>query len=119
MNLFDDDLEKAAFFSGLKELGVKKLVAEYSGSGDSGGIDSTYAENSEGAHVDLGDFHERVENFMYEILSSNYEYDWYNNDGGSGKVYFDINTLEYDVYGYVMEPREAFQSGQLDIDEIN
>jgi len=28
MNLFNDDLEKAAFFSGLKDLGVEKLVAE-------------------------------------------------------------------------------------------
>ena len=119
MDLFKDDLDKAAFFSGLKDLGVKKLVAEYSGSGDSGGIDSVYGNNSEDDHVDLGDFHDRVENFMYEILSTKYDYDWYNNDGGSGTVYFDIDDLEYDVQGYVMEAREAHQSGQLDPDEIN
>jgi hypothetical protein len=119
MDVFKDDLEKAAFFSGLKDLGVKKLVAEYSGSGDSGGIDSVYGHNSEDEHVDLQDFHDRVENFMYEILSTKYDYDWYNNDGGSGTVYFDIDNLEYDVQGYVMEAREAHQSGQLDIDEIN
>ena len=119
MNLFDDDLEKAAFFSGLKDLGVEKLVAEYSGSGDSGSIDNVYAENTEGDHIDLDDFRDRVEEFMYEILSRKYDYDWYNNDGGSGTVYFNINTLEYDVHGYVMEAVEAFQSGELDIDDIN
>lgn len=119
MNLFDDDLEKAAFFSGLKDLGVEKLVAEYSGGGDSGAIDSVYAENTEGDHVDLGDFHDRVEEFMYEILTTKYVYDWYNNDGGSGTVYFNIDTLEYEVNGYVMEAREAFQDGILDLDEIN
>lgn len=119
MNLFDDDLEKAAFFSGLKDLGVKKLVAEYSGSGDSGGIDSVYGNNSEGDHIDLDDFQDRVEEFMYEILSTKYDYDWYNNDGGSGTVYFDIDNLEYDVQGYVLESREAFQDGILDIDDIN
>ena len=119
MNLFDDDLEKAAFFSGLKDLGVEKLVAEYSGSGDSGSIDSVYAENTEGDHVDLDDFHDRVEEFMYEILSTKYDHDWYNNEGGNGTVYFNINTLEYDVHGYVMEAREAFQDGKLDLDDIN
>lgn len=119
MSIFKDDLEKAAFFSGLKDLGVEKLVAEYSGSGDSGGIDTVYAENTEGDHIDLGDFHDTVENFMYEILSTKYDYDWYNNDGGNGTVYFDIDNLEYDVQGYVMEAREAHQSGQLDPDEIN
>ena len=119
MGVFKDDLDKAAFFSGLKDLGVKKLAAEYSGSGDSGGIDSVYGHNSEDCYVDLQDFHDCVENFMYEILSTKYDYDWYNNDGGSGTVYFDIDDLEYDIQGYVMEAREANQSGQLDIDDIN
>ena len=119
MNLFDDDLEKAAFFSGLKDLGITRLAAEYSGSGDSGGIDSVYGNNSETDYIPLEDFHDRVENLMYEILSTRYDYDWYNNDGGNGVIYFDINTLEYDVKGYVLETREAFQSGELDIDEIN
>lgn len=119
MNIFNDDLDKAAFFSGLKDLGVEKLVAEYSGGGDSGAIDGVFGENTEGDHIDLNDFHDRVENFMYEILTTKYDYDWYNNDGGSGTVYFNINTLEYEVNGYVMEAREAFQDGTLDLDDIN
>jgi hypothetical protein len=119
MSIFKDDLDKAMFFSGLKDLGVEKLVAEYSGGDDSGAIDTVYAENTEGDHIDLGDFHDRVENFMYEILSTKYDYDWYNNDGGSGTVYFDINTLEYDVHGYVMVSQEAFHSGILNIDDID
>lgn len=120
MSIFKDDLEKAMFFSGLKDLGVKKLVAEYSGGGDSGGIDSVYAENNEGDHVNLtAGLFDTAENFMYELLSNRYDYDWYNNDGGSGTVYFDIDDLEYDIQGYVMEAREANQSGQLDPDEIN
>jgi len=94
-------------------------LQKYSGGGDSGAIDSVYGENIEGNYIQLNDFRDRVENFMYEILSTKYVYDWYNNDGGSGTVYFDINTLEYEVNGYVMEAREAFQDGILDIDEIN
>lgn len=120
MSIFKDDLDKAMFFSGLKDLGVVKLVAEYSGGGDSGAIDTVYGENSEDDHVNLtADLFDTAENFMYELLSNRYDYDWYNNDGGNGTVYFDINTLEFDIQGYVMEAREAFHSGTLDVDDIN
>ena len=119
MSIFKDDLDKAMFFSALKDLGVAKLVAEYSGGGDSGAIDTVYGEGTEDNFITLDNFRDRVENFMYEILTNKYDYDWYNNDGGNGTIYFDINTLEFDIRGYVMVAREAFESGTLEIDEID
>jgi len=119
MNIFNDDVEKAAFFSGLKELGVVKLVAEYSGSGDSGDLDGVYGQDSTDDNIALGDFADKARDLMYEILTSNYSYDWYNNNGGYGTVYFDITDMSYNVEGYVRIESDAYESGELDINDIN
>jgi hypothetical protein len=112
MSVFQDDLEEAAFVSSLKNMGITELVAEYDGSGDSGSIETVYCEDEDGNIISIeSEVESKVEEMLYEVLSNNYSYDWYNNDGGYGRVIIDLDDKTWRVDGYVRTTEDANASG--------
>ena len=90
---------------GLKNLNVDLLVLHYSGGGDSGAIDDVvyYKKIKNGNSDDLENFEEMIikfdskaiEDFAYPILND--IEDWWNNEGGNGKMFIDLESLEYKI----------------------
>jgi len=112
MSAFKDDLEEAAFVSSLKNLGITELVAEYDGSGDSGSIETIYCEDEDGNIISIeSEVESKVEEMLYEVLSDNYDYDWYNNDGGYGTVRINIEHKTWKVDGAIRTIQDADASG--------
>ena len=112
MSVFQDDLEEAAFVSSLKNMGITELVAEYDGSGDSGSIESVYCEDEDGNNIHADDVTlSKVEEMLYQILSYEYDYDWYNNEGGYGTVRINIEDKTWKVDGVVRTTQDADASG--------
>lgn len=80
-----DDNLKANILPALAKAGVAKVVAEYSGYGDSGAIDYIYYLDSEDKRVTLtGDAAcvTGLEDALYEYLPAGFEI----NDGGQGTL---------------------------------
>jgi hypothetical protein len=112
MSAFNDELEEAAFVSSLKNMGITELVGEYNGSGDSGSIETIYCEDEDGNIISIeSDVESKVEEMLYEVLSDNYDYDWYNNDGGYGTVRINIEDKTWKVDGIVRTTQDADASG--------
>ena len=112
MCVFDDELERVAFISSLKNMGITELVGEYDGSGDSGSIEHVYCEDEDANTIDVDDvILSKVEEMLYEVLSNNYEYDWYNNDGGYGTVRINIEEKTWNVDGAIRNVEDASASG--------
>jgi hypothetical protein len=112
MCIFDDELERVAFISSLKNLGITELVGEYDGSGDSGSIENVYCEDDDSNTIDVDDvILSKVEEMLYNVLSDNYDYDWYNNDGGYGTVRINIEDKTWKVDGIVRTTQDADASG--------
>lgn len=91
--------KKNNFEEFLKNLSVKydinKIIAEFSGSGDSGEInDYTYLKNTDQIDIDITEEEQStIEEFFDSYLSST-NYDWYNDDGGFGDVTLNLITGE-------------------------
>lgn len=86
----------------LKDHGVKKVTVNYSGSGDSGGIDEiSYfdKEEKEIRHDDIKIDHDAVQDLCYPLLDG--IEDWYNNEGGDGVITIDLDTLKYHIVNNV------------------
>jgi hypothetical protein len=91
---------------GLKNLNVDLIVLHYSGGGDSGAIDDFlyYKKIEDGDSFDLNNFEEMfkidfdtklIEDFAYPIL--NEIEDWWNNEGGNGMMYINLESMEYKI----------------------
>ena len=113
------ELKNKAFFIELQELGVCKIVYEYSGGGDSGAIDEILLYDDNDDKLDLLKFskYKRViEDLGYFILQDLYSYDWYNDNGGQGELIINLVDKTYIVNGttnYIAE-EEAVESGDID-----
>ena len=86
----------------LKDYGVDHIVVDYSGSGDSGGIDAVvfYDKTNELIkNEDLKDFSGEVEDCVYPLLND--IEDWYNNEGGNGTVTIDLENFEYHIENHI------------------
>lgn len=85
----------------LKDMGVAKIRVDYSGGGDSGAIDAVLFQDSKGNEIDVDkelipDYdQDKIESIAYDYLN-NIE-DWWNNAGGYGSFYIDLNTMEYNI----------------------
>ena len=118
MSAFNDELEEAAFVSSLKNMGITELVAQYDGSGDSGSIEHVYCEDEDANTIDVDDvILSKVEEMLYEVLSNNYDYDWYNNDGGYGTVRINIEDKTWKVDGVIRSIESADASGDYGTSE--
>ena len=96
--LLNIKLQKNTFKEYLDALALKykitKVVANFSGSADSGEVDCIVgkAQDLEGDDVELStEESEELDTFFSEYLSST-NYDWYNNDGGYGEIILDLVT---------------------------
>ena len=112
MSAFNDELEEAAFVSSLKNMGITELVAQYDGSGDSGSIEHVYCEDEDANTINVDDdILSKVEEMLYNVLSDDYQYDWYNNDGGYGTVRINIEEKTWNVDGAIRNVEDASASG--------
>lgn len=91
------DEERHAFRQRLTESMITKVTISFSGSGDSGQIDSVefyYVEDHQ-----LPESQEEV--LKQDLTAWAYKYlegvgvDWYNNDGGQGEIIFDLETVPF------------------------
>ena len=84
----------------LAELGVKSIRIEYSGSGDSGGIDDSVPLDKDGEELDCAklpkwdEVKEALEAWAYERLEDT-PGDWINNEGGSGVFWVQARSGKY------------------------
>ena len=83
----------------LKDNGLVKLEVSYSGGGDDGCVDSYsgYEVNEKGEErwsqdSIPQDFQNEFDDYVYDFISNNIEWDWINNDGGYGIVSIDLET---------------------------
>jgi hypothetical protein len=87
-------LNSSEFIEGIKSLynqGVRKIVTDFSGGGDSGDIDGI-------SFYDAGGSDKSVEepldwrDEMHNIITSEVHCDWYNNEGGGGSIVIDLEA---------------------------
>jgi hypothetical protein len=122
--------ENASLLTSLAALysqGVRQVEVTFRGSGDSGDIDdidyltardrsmkrpSKTWDNAAQKAVDVPGEIEDPADFSDQLLDLFNEHvttDWYNNEGGGGKISIDLNTLEIDIssYWYELEARDG------------
>lgn len=101
----------------LKDLGVDKVEVNYSGSGDSGDIDTITYYNKAGEVVEIEGEYEEVYNKLQDyalILLEKIE-DWWNNDGGYGvlNMFISENTYSIENHIYITETEDYHHEGDL------
>ena len=69
----------------LKDYDVDKLTVHYSGGGDDGCIDQIQCLNINGDPISIEISHE-FDDWLYQLISDNVEWDWVNNEGGYGEL---------------------------------
>jgi len=90
------NLNLVAAMMQLQDLGVYKIQVEYSGGGDSGGIDDISFLNKEGNDVSVNsEIKKLIEDLAYKKL--NEIEDWWNNDGGYGTMCILVPSGKYDI----------------------
>lgn len=128
------DAELAAIFQEALRLGVGAVEYVFSGSGDSGDINSTTLKNFD--HADLSPnlytkvqdgphsyhfessenpawtpdheaFESKLNHFFDDYISDRIDWDWYNNEGGGGTAVVDFQTGQVDISGYFYVQSEA------------
>ena len=125
----------------LREAGINLVKFEFSGGGDSGAIDDHRAYRYSDIRYDGDDFMEiqdegteikgedyepfkaildMIENIVYPTMTK--DVDWWNNEGGSGHLYLDVNRNRYrmvidevihDGYEYDEDEDEWIENDEL------
>lgn len=104
----ENKLEKIMF--GLVNHGIKKVVVHYEGSGDSGAIEYVNAtQDPDIGYYDLENWDQEyllndidsglstlIEDYCQEVLLDDIE-DWWNDEGGRGYVYIDVELGTYTI----------------------
>lgn len=114
---FDSKDEAVALTAQLKMLGVAKVAITFSGSGDSGEIEHTELYNANEDIIPMPDdmvawtkqtygeqgaaskpvkLRDALEDIGYRVLDET-GMDWYNNDGGQGVVFLDVDGAVFGV----------------------
>jgi hypothetical protein len=118
-------IKLSALISRLRDEGVTSVEISYDGSGDSGSIGDVYINrglkypqyDSEEQDRLQALFSGELEDFGYHILNNHYNWDWYNDDGGYGNVYINVEDSTVSVNGYVRTTAEAYES--IDIETLD
>jgi|688.fasta_scaffold47580_4 hypothetical protein len=106
---------RAEIFPRLKQWGVAKVKAEYSGYGDSGAINHIAYLDSQNQPVNMDMVRAacdpEIERVLYEFLPSGFEI----NDGGQGDVTIDVQagTVKLDHQENYTETRDSSQEFTL------
>jgi len=93
-----DNIKYLAILFKLKDLNVKKIEYEYSGSGDDGCIEYRTFSDYENKSIDpdiTDEERELLEDHISEILSN--ITDWWNNDGGYGTLTLMTKDGSYEI----------------------
>jgi hypothetical protein len=122
----DKELSIKVLFASLVEKGIAVVEIEFDGSGDSGSIEEDnprfYQAGNDGELTLIADknlisknIQQQLVNLGYHILDRYYGYDWYNNDGGYGTIYLNVNEKKWNIKGYqrFTDSREANEDGEL------
>lgn len=92
----------------LYKLGITYIDAEFSGSGDSGDLhdicyyadkDETYFEDQ----IDIGKSNVETEQFrdwLYHLFHTSVTCDWVNNEGGGGRVFIELPSLDVRITSF-------------------
>ena len=108
----------------LEELNIKRIVMEFSGSGDSGEINQRYYYTSLKVDTEIVnperinyDAKDHIDTIVYEALEL--IEDWYNNDGGGGIITIYIPSMKYEIanYIYFTEQENYEHEGELKFQE--
>lgn len=106
--------------------GITSIELHYDGCGDSGEMTEAIASNKdneiitdtseEGKNLNI---YEDWSEVCYDLLT----YDWYNNEGGGGVIYIDLENMEIEVDGYYNDtvqvtPENSEQQTHFDLNEI-
>ena len=121
---FYDEAERNRFFAQIQLLDITRIVVDYSGSGDSGAIDSVTAMNKDNSAVSVDnptfqgkqirDWHDVKKGWQKTIEDHTYtmeEYithitevaleatglDWYNNEGGQGSFNIKVTSDGFEL----------------------
>ena len=104
----ENRLEKIMF--GLVNHGIKKVVVHYEGGGDSGAIEYVHAtQDPDIGYYDLENWDQEyllndidsglstlIEDYCQDMLLDDIE-DWWNDEGGRGYVYIDVELGTYTI----------------------
>jgi hypothetical protein len=103
------------FLTSLKiKYGINYIHAEFSGGGDSGEIHEIYGmKDKDGNITDCTKFSPEEQGTVMEVFDKYLEetnYDWYNNDGGSGDITLNIETgaIECNMSINIMSSEDHF-----------
>ena len=110
--------------------GIKMIELHYSGCGDSGEMTEVIITNKNDEIISDWEFdssgkgknlnlYEDWSEICYDLLT----YDWYNNDGGGGVIYIDLENMNIEVDGYYNETIEvnlgnSDQQTMFDLNEV-
>ena len=99
------NLEQKIQLKKLKDYNVKLVEIHYDGGGDDGMInDVVYYDDNDIGHrgcplkknkVNKSD---KLDNYYYQILCDNIDWDWVNNEGGFGHMVIDLLTEEVTIF---------------------
>jgi hypothetical protein len=122
----ENKLEKIMF--GLVNHGIKKVVVHYEGGGDSGAIEYVHAtQDPDIGYYDLENWDNDyllndidsglstlIEDYCQEVLLNDIE-DWWNDEGGRGYVYIDVELGTYTINNSVrvIEYEDYHHEGNL------
>ena len=132
MNIIDSKdmpTQLATYFTYLKDHGVRYIDIYFQGGGDSGAFEefnlihhadmndnfkfTNDTEQKDVPEID-GKYQDLIENIANKYTTS---YDWWNNDGGYGNFYLNIDTLEYktEYHIYYTETESYTEEGEIEV----
>jgi hypothetical protein len=129
INSKDVPTQLATYFTYLKDHGIRYIKIYFSGGGDDGSFEEfdllhhtemndKFEELDLIGEADVPEFNLTMRDHI-EKIANRYtnSYDWWNNDGGWGNFYLNIDTLEYktDYNIYITETESYSEEGHVEI----
>lgn len=122
-----EELTKIGVMTYLSDLGFDRVIYNFSGGGDSGDIEPAVLlrEGEEEDDIDSKELEKRRNSTASDHLDwlqtiaddvlNNIE-DWWNNEGGGGKMTMHVPTGKYEIdnYIYIQETESFSHEGELD-----
>jgi len=90
-------LEEKLVMAKIKEHNVAYMEVRYDGGGDDGMIEDIEFYDINGNRMNVTVDTDKLDNFLYECISNNVEWDWVNNEGGYGMLTFNFNHDEIKI----------------------
>jgi hypothetical protein len=109
----------------IKDHNISKIEVEYHGGGDDGCIEQiTYytTDPGSGDQVDIKiemdhDVEHAWDDLLYNLLNENIEWDWINNDGGSGWMYINCAKDPWEInIDHSQTIREDYHYSDIEFD---